>query len=417
MRAELRQYRYPLVLAVIAAAVLAIGMALKPAPRPSSGKRTSELAATRAELENLQRLVRRNSLRNLGSQFSSVAEKATDYLMPVGNSSRTAVAWSGSTVLAPKSEDEVPHPLSIGGPDGQLHDVTPSAWVPGTPFVFGNAAFEVTPPTVASAPAHGEWLVAVSASQNGLPAFRPGVFNGVAEANCGLVGEKLSTTIPLSGDMAGSGVFDLDVRLVGVVTSCDEGLAVVPLREIQRASNAATAEPLLTLYGMAVSADIATWKERDPRASGVVATEVWDSWPADVAGIEAGDLIVAIDGQAVVSEQQADSLLAGSTPHTLDVRQGRRTKRVPLQPVSAMQPVVKGASMEEPAPGVGIARVTLGSSAARAGIRGGDRILQIDGAEATAAAVKEAIVPFRAASATTVVLRRGSRRLAVVVAP
>lgn len=413
----LRQYRYPMVLALIAFAILALGLALKPEPKPTARKRPSELAATRVELENLQRLVRRNSLRNLGSQFSSVAEKAADYVLPIANSSQTALAWGPSAVLLPKLEGDLPHSSSVDGSDGRAHDFTANAWVPGVPFVIGSAGSDVTPPSIGGAPAPGDWIVAVSAAQTGVPTFRPGVFNGSAEANCGLVGEKLSSTIPLSGNMAGAGVFDLDARLVGVVLSCDEGMAVIPVAEIQRAARAGLSEPLLARYGMAISGDLGAWKLRDPRASGAVVTEVWNGWPADNAGVKAGDVIVAVDAQAISSEQQAQQLLATDGSHVLDVKHGRRTSRVSLQQVFATQPTQAGALVEEPAPGIGIARVNPGSSAARAGIRSGDRVVEIDGLEATRASVEQTITPFRSSAQAIVVLQRGARRLAVPVAP
>ena len=413
----LRQYRYPLVLALIAFSVLAIGLALKPVPKPAAHKRPTELAATRAELDNLQRLVRRNSLRNLGSQFSTVAEKAADYVLPIANSSHTAIAWGASSVLLPKSEADLPRALAVEGGDGQSHNAVGNSWVPGTPFVVANPGFQLNPPISTGSPAQGEWIVAVSAELTGNPAFRPGVFNGRVEANCGLVGEKLSTTIPLSSAIAGAGVFDLDARLVGVVLSCDEGMAVIPVAEIQRASREAMAEPLLAGYGMAVSGDLSAWKLRDPRASGVVVTEVWNHWPAEAAGVGAGDFVLAIDGQAITSEQQAQQLLAAGGMHTLECRQGRRVKRVQVQAVTGIQSVAEGASMEESAPGIGIARVTPGSSAARAGIRSADRVVEIDGAPASRSAVEQAITPYTATAPAIVVLQRGARRLAVVVTP
>jgi S1-C subfamily serine protease len=320
-------------------------------------------------------------------------------------------------VLLPKLEAELPRSLAVDGSDGQAHNFAPDAWVPGAPFVIGSAGITMAPPATAGAPAQGDWVVAVAVATSGNPSFRPGVFNGSAEANCGLVGEKFSTTIPLSADMSGAGVFDLDARLLGVVLSCDEGMAVIPVTEIQRASRASLSEPLLARYGMAVTGDLTVWKLRDPRASGVVVTEVWSAWPSDTAGIEPGDFIIAVDGQAIGSEQQAQQLLSAQGAHALELRRARRAVRVSLQSVSAMQPALEGASLDEPAPGIGVTHVNAGSSAARAGIRSGDRILEIDGIAATRASVGQAITPYTATSPAVVVLQRGARKLAVMVTP
>src|SRR5690348_16646748 len=107
------KYRYPLVLALIAGIILAVGLALKPQPAKSTTSNTTDVAATRAELETLQRLIQRNSLRNMGAQFSAVADDVAPYLLPLGDSRRNALAWPGTDDLLPKAMGDLPQTVSV----------------------------------------------------------------------------------------------------------------------------------------------------------------------------------------------------------------------------------------------------------------------------------------------------------------
>jgi serine protease Do len=134
---------------------------------------------------------------------------------------------------------------------------------------------------------------------------------------------------------------------------------------------------------------------------GVMIAETLPDTPAQVAGLRAGDLIVAIDGRPVI-ETRALQRLVGATPAgrelTLVVlREGRRRElrvRVGEMPADAVAErvaaefgfLVRDASADE-TPGAGprpavVAAVLERSAAARGGLEVGDRLLAINGAPA-----------------------------------
>ncbi len=134
---------------------------------------------------------------------------------------------------------------------------------------------------------------------------------------------------------------------------------------------------------------------------GVVIAEILKDTPAEAAGLRAGDLIVAIDGRPVVETRTLQRLVgaapAGRELALVVLRDGRRRQvrvRVgPMPPDVVAERVaaefgflVRDSSTEEtPAAGAArppvVAAVLERSSAARAGLRVGDRILAVNGVD------------------------------------
>lgn len=410
------KYRYPFILAIIAAGILAVGLALKPTPKPTA-RHVPDVTATRAELESLQRLVQRNSLRNIGTQFSAVAAEVSDYLLPLVDSRQNAVVWSGGELVA-KRMGELPHAVQIVAA-GEVHLAAPQQWIPGMPFAtVQSVATTLAPPSVAATPAEGAWIVATSARADQPPVFRPGIYNGTAAVDCGpFVTRKLVTTVALASELLGGALFDLQSDLLGVVVECEEGLAVISPSEVQRALSAAAASPLLSQYGMAVAAADPAWKQALGADASLVVTDVWRNWPADVAGIHPGDVILSVGGAAVPGLPELVRLLTSpGAQHEIQVRRGRRNLRIALQAVgstSAAQPAA--VDVAAPASGVILQRVLPGSSADRAGLRAGDRIVQVNGTPATPDGVLHAMGQVQVSAPVLVVVERRSRSMAVVL--
>jgi len=405
--------RYAAVLAAVAVGILVIGYWLRPLPKAQS-QRGEDVSVTRAELENLQQLVRRNSLRNLSTSFQNIAQDNIAHLATIQPWGVNAVLTSDDGLIIPKSLEAPPQELMFnsGTVSNPLH-VT--LWTPGVPFAISrfDATGFVSPAQVSdSTPAQGGWAVVVANGVFGQNLLSPGIYNGVVQENCGAyIRYRFLTTIPLNQSQLGGGLFDLSGALQGVVLPCEDGPAAIPISEVKRAVAAVSTEPLLGRYGMRIA------PSTDNQST--LVTEVWDGWSAADAGFEPGDTIISIDGQKVSATKDAVTTLLHNDPaeHEVDVKRGSRTRSLNLvrtrsEDVS-MQPALSAVSTS----GVLVGNVSIGSSAALAGIKQGDRILFVDGRPATDAIVQRTFAQYRTSNPVTVVVQKRGRRSLVVVKP
>jgi len=408
--------RYAAVLAAVAIGILGVGYWLRPNAKPLS-QRGEDVSVTRAELENLQQLIRRNSLRSLSTSFADVAEGTIGHIVAVQPWAVNGVLIPDYGLVVAKQLDAPPQQLSISS-GNTSHPLRPSLWVPGVPFatVRLDTTGLLSPATLSdTTPAMGAWVVVVANGVFGQTFLSAGLYNGVAPDNkCGPhIRYRLLTTVPLNHSHVGGGLFDLGGTLQGFVLPCDDGPAVIPVSEVKRAiaSVNSTSGALLARYGMRMAAS--------SDGQSTVVTEVWDDWSAAEAGFEPGDQISSIDGQKVSSANAAVTALLRDAPseHVVEIQRGSRARTVNLVRAevqdSGMQPAVGIVSNN----GVAISEVATGSSADLAGIRNGDRILVIDGRAATEAMVHKVLGQFKVADTLSVVVQRRGRRSLMVVRP
>ena len=413
------RHRYAAVLAVISILILVIGVLLKPAP-PSHNQR-EDLTVTRAELENLERVVRRNNLRNLSSTFMTVAEDATSHITMVAPWGVNAVRLPDLEMVVAKRMDTLPRELSTVG-EASHQIIEPMQWVPGLPFFTGRlaAGSDVSPANLTNTtPRQGDWVEVVADGVFGQVMMSPGIYNGVVQADCGsFIQYRLLTTVPLNPSHLGGGLFDLVGDLHGVVLPCDDGLAIIPVSELKKAAYAANSDASFTLvmYGMKLVDRPAS----NSGQSAVVVQEVWDRWPADHAGLSPGDEVIAIDNHPISLVQDIAATLkaSGSAPHLVRIR--RASRNVELQ-VSPMSPQVaneaRSSLTASDETGVLVDRVTKGSSADRAGLRPQDRIVTLDGRPATPAACEQVFGQLTIQQPVTITIKRPGRRILVQVQP
>src|SRR6185369_744766 len=373
---------------------------------------------TRAEIENLQQLVRRNNLRNLSSNFVSTAEEAIAHVALVQPWSTNGVLTPDLGLIVPKRLDALPRQISTSS--GTLQQpIAPAAWIPGLPFVIGRTQpdAEVTRARIGTnAPTQGGWVLVVARSAFGQMSLSPGIFDGITPVACGpFIRTRLQTTIPLNQTHLGGGLFDLAGDLHGVVVPCDDGPAIIPIPEIRRALSNASSDSTIVLasYGIRFAGNPAS-----PRTS--VVSEVWDDWPSDQAGVQPGDEIMSVDGQTVALPQDAVAILLRNTSVEHDFRLRREGRNVTAH-INAMNLAtaasVRPAVYTDISDGVEISRVPRGSSADAAGLSPGDRILNINGRPVTPELLDRAFGQFRVAEQVMVVIRRPGRRLQIVVRP
>lgn len=127
--------------------------------------------------------------------------------------------------------------------------------------------------------------------------------------------------------------------------------------------------------------------------TGVRVERVVDGGPSDEAGIEPGDVVVAIEGSPVLSVEALSTLISSGRPgEQIDVRVWRegqiRDITVTLAPIEPevlaarfAQPTMlqMGMILQETGEGVVVARIFEGFPAALGGLRVGDRIERING--------------------------------------
>ena len=183
-------------------------------------------------------------------------------------------------------------------------------------------------------------------------------------------------------------------------------------------------------------------------ARGALVTGVEKDQPAEKAGVEAGDIIVKVDGKVIEKSVDLPRIVGGLKPGTkatLQVfRRGatrdlsvtiaefeaeRPARRAAAEPGSAPQPAVKSAlgitvsdltdaQKRELRVKGGVRVDAVDGAAARAGVREGDVILSVDNAEiADSKQFTAATAKLDKAKAVTVLVRRGEWVNYLVIRP
>ena len=418
------RHRYIATLAVIAIAILVIGFFLRPTPPPPSPTRRlpAEVTVSHAELDNLRDLVQRNSLRNVAADFSALADRVFSQVATVRPWGSGAVVLPGGNILAPKPMGGLPRTIVLTSGDGPPHPLTPANWIPGVPFLSATvqASGDFSPANLAQVfPIQGSWLLLVTDGINRPALVSPGVFSGFSEVHCGpFLRRQLQTTIPLTAATIGAGIFDLSGSLQGMVAQCDDSISILGIGDIQKALTDANSATLLVRYGMRLSITPATPPANS--ASTVLVGELWAGWPADVAGLQAGDALLNVNGQNMTKIDEVVTALStqNQSSYRLRVRRAQRLFSLDLKPaqLSGAEAAPQNAIQLEP-DGMRLQHVAPGSSAAAAGIRSDDIILRVADLPATPARVNQLLGSYRVSAPVPAVIWRPGRELLVWIQP
>lgn len=419
------RHRYVAILAAVALVILVVGYLLRPTPPPTPTRRApAEVTVSHAELDNLRDLVQRNSLRNVAADFSALADRVFSQVATVRPWGTGAVVLPGGSILAPKLIGRLPQTIAISSGDGPLHPLTVANWIPGVPFLSATvqASTEFTAATLARTfPVQGSWLLLVTDGVSRPALVSPGVFSGFSDAHCGpFLRQQLQTTIPLTPATIGAGVFDLSGSLQGIVAQCDDSISLLGTGDIQRALRDANAATLLVRYGMRLSPTVSSGSATANAPNNVLVGELWTGWPAHVAGLEAGDALLSINGQNVTAIDQAVAALSTQNvaSYRLRMRRSQRTFFADMKPVQLAAPEAAQLSALELEPsGMRLLHVAPGSSAAAAGVRNDDIILRIADLPATPARVNQLLGSYRVTAPVPAVIWRPGRELLVWIQP
>jgi len=367
----------------VAVAVLVVGTLLK--PRKPAADAASPLSPT--ETQRLLRLAQRQSLDTMTQHFAAVAAEAAARVVPVDGGMVSGTAWSPELVVIPATPGPAPETLDVTTPSGDRLIATQFVSGPQMPLAAYRAIG--LPETLARTGSDpelepGEWVLAVWRRELE-HAFAPGHYFEAELARCGEeVVEELHTSIALSSEMSGGVFVDLDGGLVAVVLPCADRLAALSPRSVARfvAEGRSTEARLLSLYGLRVTSVDETVGDDLGLGAGVMVAEVWDAYPARRAGLQPGDMLLALDGQPVTVATDLQPLLA-ATPgeaHAFEVRRGRRREILEIardgSPGAAYEDAPE-VVIDAPAAGFRVAGVAPGTRADVAGVRAGDRILRI----------------------------------------
>ena len=413
-----KQRRYIATLALIAAFILIAGYQLRPSETP-------EPTISQAELTRLNELSQRKSLEELSSYFASVAADVEGALLWLDEPAVTGINWSADgLVIGPATQEGEVDALTIGGtvplmplPDrsGELVSVWQS------PVTFGVQ----TPIRPLLLPDPGSWVVLVGRDATGRYRFVQGGFAGTTEDQCGDVPvEVLQTGLALHRTELGSGIFDMDGNLLGVVVRCGDRIAVATPQSIDAAIDVASspASQLQRVLGITAAElnQASTAYFEAPSGAWIRSVTVG----VTPAALRPGDVITKVNGMPVESLSELDALLAyGQEPISMTLVRNRRAVTVELPAeatpsaptTSAGQAPGAGIALMQAEPGFPVGKIAPDSPAARAGIAPGDRVLAIDGRTPRTQAQAQSALNSLRGDLTFVELERGEIRYGVLL--
>ena len=281
-----------------------------------------------------------------------------------------------------------------------------------------------------------------------------GIVSAVARTTTGIsdLGYFIQTDAAINPGNSGGALVTMDGRLVGINTaiysrdggSIGIGFAIpsnmVATVIAAEASGGRIVRPWIGVTGQAVTSDLAEALGL-PRPSGVLINDLYPGGPAAKAGLEVGDVIVAINGRPVEDPGALRFRLAtlpvGGVAEITVLRNGREiTLTVPLIGAPEVPPrnetviggrnPLTGATVANLSPalaeelsldnawrGVVILAMERRSVAARAGLEPGDILLKVNGREIRA--VEDLIAALEGTRRWEITFRRDGRVRAIII--
>lgn len=409
------------VLAVIAASILVVGSLMKPKPRDSESRAP---APTQAELTRLQQLAQRRSLEDLTGYIAQIAAGATPHLVRLEGLRATGVFWDDQgTVVTSRPRGQSVQPGSAQFPSGETIELSITEASPEAPLLFPTVPEESSREPVRRAPAESlsnrDWVVAVWLPGPSGYSFSHGLFQSAREGSCrGEDIEEALLSIPLTRQMLGAGVFDLDSRLIAVVADCEDRYAALTAASVGRIlSRSQTFETrLLARFGLVLAPLTRATARFFRREQAALVQAVWNGHLAAEAGLVPGDLIVALDERDVISPGDLHPLVLPVAREFFELSVLRFGTKVRIVlPARARETRSRagpaaGVVFQRTAPEFVVAAVIEDSAAARAGIRPGDRLIQVDKKPVRTSAEARRFLSNPDSKTHFVLLERGEKR-------
>lgn len=412
--------RYAMTLSILAIAILAVGLYLKPAKET----KLAEQQPSPSETQRLRRRAQRSGLESMSEYFASIAEEVHGTLLSIPATGKSAVFWGDSLAIAPGLSGPSPAALKLVTASGESVSATPLLGGPNLPMttlkLASGVSAIVSDHRLPSRPLDaGSWLLTVW-RHGGKTSFATGTFVTLRNIPCReMHAEELVSSTSLSESMSGGGVFDLDGNLLAVVLPCEDRLAALSAASLSRviATSRTPAQRLLAAYGLRLDPPKESEAAHFGIRGGALVRETWQGYPAAESGLRPGDLIDQADGKTVAAHEVLESLLGASEIDVvLGVRRGRKKKvEVTLSRAQRAADARGYSLLVEDVGGVGVESVLHGASASLASIQPGDRILRIDDAEPRDAAQARRALSRSSAKPVFVEFERGRKRFGLLV--
>ena len=386
--------RYLAVLAFVAAVVLTVGVLVR------GRLRRAETPVPRAPLSEagaLQQISQESQLRRMSGYLAERTAALAPLVQYVPSVGAAGLVWTRGTVLTTRPERAV---VAVAVPDADTLE-------PGV---------TLAPDTV-----RRDWVLVVGRRADGEVVSASGISGGRTTARCAdRQLREYVLGIPLSDGFAGAGLFDLQGHALGMVVRCDDRVTAIPTSEIIRllADTSAVTRLGRDRYGLATEPLDAQARAYFGSDSGLLVTAVRRGGAADAAGLQPGDVLLAVDGRSM-SLLTALNPFAGSPDsagrHTVIRRRGRTVATVRVAgraPVAGARDDARqlglGFTPATPPRGIVIATVAPASPAAEVGLRPGDRLLRVGLTSVTSAPQAARLLAAPDTTPTFVVFDRDS---------
>jgi Do/DeqQ family serine protease len=351
-----------------------------------------------------------------------VVEGATDITVQVGEEERvyrgTLIGQDEATDLALLKIEGGPFPVL---PLGDSDHLEVGEWVVaiGNPFGLSRSV--------------SAGIVSYKGRRDVNPSGRPGFY------------DFIQTDAAINPGNSGGPLLDAHGAVIGInaaVNPAGQGIGfAIPIIQLKDVGPQLAAEGHVVRGWMGVNIQENLTPELAesfavPGGKGVLVTEVLEGGPAAKAGLKAGDIVTAFDGEPTPESYRLRWLTAGAKPGTtarLSVWRGGKpvgiavavadNPHAPAWERPAPPPALRkeqepfGFAVEEigkqdvldPGQGIRIASIDLRGPAYRAGLRDGDVVLEIDGRPVPDRAAFRKAVAGRTTPVSRFLVRRGGR--------
>ncbi|MEO8077233.1 MAG: PDZ domain-containing protein [Acidobacteriota bacterium] len=407
--------RYVIVLAIIAATILIVGATLRPRHENGAAAQTSG----EADLARLTLLAQRRSLESTTAYFAAVASGAASGIGRLTDLDTSGVALSASVIVAARTAAPWPDAVTFQLSDSHRAETVRAR--PDEPFVVvsPNPRLALKPaPRSGITPLAGHWVLGLWRDTTG-PTFVPGQIISTDSGRCGeLPVRRLMTSIALTPGMAGAAILDIDGGLLAIVLPCAaDRMSAILVDSLDAAigSGSTAADRLLTRLGIVVAVPTAGESAYFEATGGLIVRDLWVDYPAARAGLRPGDVVEAINGEPITGPEDLDA--AWQPPNsalTLAVRRARVTREIAIggqhAPPGPALPAADRGLVWTADSGVAVDGVAEHSPAFLAGVRPGDRVMQIDGRAPRDGAELRRLLAARRSRPVFLDVARGPRR-------